>query len=296
MHLSLFASFIVLGSLVAAHPGGHAELVNRAQHEARALQARKCAPAIAEFERVRRERRELRMGRRQEPSTTATAPNPHYSTIQNSTCVTAPEVIEGPYYIGNEYIRYDLRETQPGQTLVLDIGVIDTTTCEPFVNAFVELWNANATGAYGGYEGGDVKKDTFLRGGHFTNDQGIIELTTIYPGFYRGRTAHIHTMIHKDSEQQANGTIISSSGTLTHIGQFFFEESWNDAVYATDPYTANTQERTLNSEDMWIEMAGDGAFVNLENLGSSLDEGLLGYITVAVDGNATYTYENQNTL
>jgi hypothetical protein len=33
-------------------------------------------------------------------------------TLQ-STCVLHPETVEGPYYIRNEMIRTDLRETQP---------------------------------------------------------------------------------------------------------------------------------------------------------------------------------------
>jgi hypothetical protein len=32
--------------------------------------------------------------------------------------------------------------------LELDIGVIDTSTCEPLPNALVEIWNCNATGSY----------------------------------------------------------------------------------------------------------------------------------------------------
>ncbi|KAJ3506939.1 hypothetical protein NLJ89_g6581 [Agrocybe chaxingu] len=295
MHFANLLPIVVFATAVFAHPGTHGELVDRAVHEARILQARKCANEIAQFEQMRRELRDPQLKKRQ--TATTTAPTPHYTTIQNSTCITAPEVVEGPYYIGNEYIRYDLRETQPGVKLVLDVGVIDTTTCRPFTNAFVELWAANSTGVYGGYgAGGDVKEDTFLRGGHFTNDQGIVELTTSYPGFYQGRTAHIHAMVHKNSQQQSNGTIISASGTLTHIGQFFFDEPWNDKVYATSPYTLNTQRRTLNSQDGILRSAGAAAFVNLQNLRNSLNDGLLGYITVAVDGSKAYTFQNKNVL
>jgi len=46
-------------------------------------------------------------------------------------------------------VRQDLREDQQGVDLTLDIGVMDTTTCTPLTGAFVELWNANATGIYG---------------------------------------------------------------------------------------------------------------------------------------------------
>ncbi|CAE6363101.1 unnamed protein product, partial [Rhizoctonia solani] len=81
----------------------------------------------------------------------ATAEGPTYTNIQNSTCVTAPEVTEGPYYINNELVRADIREDQGGIDLLLDIGVIDTTTCQPLEDAFVEIWSCNATGSYAGF-------------------------------------------------------------------------------------------------------------------------------------------------
>jgi len=28
------------------------------------------------------------------------------------TCLTSPEVLEGPYYVNNELVRQDIRETQ----------------------------------------------------------------------------------------------------------------------------------------------------------------------------------------
>ena len=46
-------------------------------------------------------------------STALAADQPaHYTTIQNSTCITAPETTEGPYYINDEIVRTDLREDQ----------------------------------------------------------------------------------------------------------------------------------------------------------------------------------------
>ena len=46
-------------------------------------------------------------------STALAADQPaHYTTIQNSTCITAPETTEGPYHINDEIVRTDLREDQ----------------------------------------------------------------------------------------------------------------------------------------------------------------------------------------
>jgi protocatechuate 3,4-dioxygenase beta subunit len=195
-----------------------------------------------------------------------------------------------------------------GVPLILDIGVVNVETCRPLSNAFVELWMANATGAYAGYPttlggggpggpggpppsgshsagprptggpggggpGGPsqplVRNETFLRGGLATNVFGVVELKMIYTGFYQGRTPHIHTMVHTNYKKAANGyvcvpnalrvstsdhygtdrTLISHAGAVAHIGQFFFDESWNDKVFALPPYTYDTNNRTLNSQD-----------------------------------------------
>ncbi|KAG5652940.1 hypothetical protein H0H81_003016 [Sphagnurus paluster] len=270
MRLSNFFAFITLATPFAvvplAHPGEeheHVSVSELARREletnARHLQARKCAPAIAAFEAQRMMKRDSLM-KRQTP--TASAAQPHYTSIQNSTCITAPEVVEGPYYINNEFVRTDLTETQGGVKIVLDVGVIDTSTCKPLNNVFVELWAANSTGVYGGYtasgSNANVHKETFLRGGYYTNANGIVEITTLYPGFYQGRTAHIHTMVHKNWQQNANGTLVSQAGSLVHIGQFFFAETWNDKVFATAPYNANKQQRTLNSQDNILTQANSG--------------------------------------
>jgi len=50
-------------------------------------------------------------------------------------------------------------------------------------------------------------------------------------------------------------SLISHSGTVVHVGQAFFNESWNDEVFNTSPYTSNTNERTLNSDDSILNSA-----------------------------------------
>ncbi|EUC56326.1 protocatechuate-dioxygenase beta subunit protein, putative [Rhizoctonia solani AG-3 Rhs1AP] len=119
----------------------------------RHLKARNCASQIAELNAKRKAKRALAK-RNNEPTlsarrnqdgaaTSITADSPTYTTIQNSTCVTTPEVSEGPYYINNEYLRQDISEGQEGVTLVLDIGVMDVTTCQPLDQALVEIWHCN---------------------------------------------------------------------------------------------------------------------------------------------------------
>ncbi|KAF8743508.1 Ferredoxin-fold anticodon binding domain, partial [Rhizoctonia solani] len=266
--LSTIITFVSLGLLALAHPGDDhdgSDMLTPSELAARELAAdhraelvRNCAPQIAAFEAERRAKRNTMMKR---ATGTDTAVAPKYSTIQNTTCVTAPEVTE-------EYYRTDLRETQSGVKLVLDIGVM-------------------ATGAYGGFTTSSRLSDkfTWLRGGSETNANGVVEcltstsqLTTIYPGFYTGRTIHIHTMIHTGWTKSTNGTIVSKSGSLRHIGQLFFQESLNDRVLALSPYTSTNQRRTLNTQDGIYAQQNSRGFngvVATELLGSTISAGIL---------------------
>ncbi|KAE9401320.1 aromatic compound dioxygenase [Gymnopus androsaceus JB14] len=221
----------------------------------------------------------------------------------SSTCVLAPELMEGPYYINNEMIRNNLIEDQAGIRLTLDVAVIDVTTCEPMEDVLVEIWAANATGIYshGNFPGATLQRnETFLRGGYPTGPDGLAELVTIYPGFYARRTAHVHAMIHMNWDKSENGTFVSSSGSVLHIGQFFFQEEWNDKVYATSPYTENTNKRTYNDEDKTVDDSedadGNSAFIDLHLAGEDITDGLIGFITVGVNPQASYSIKNKNYL
>jgi len=67
---------------------------------------------------------------------------------------------------------------------------------------------ANATGEYGGYSTNNYDhSETWLRGGWYTDSNGMVEVTTVYPGYYDGRTTHVHIMVHKDWTQSENGSV-----------------------------------------------------------------------------------------
>jgi len=105
-------------------------------------------------------------------------------------------------------------------------------------------------------------------------------------------------MVHKDWIRSENGTLVSHSGTLVHVGQTFFPESWNDHVFETSPYSLNTNKRTLNSEDGSLPQASAGgynAFTRLQYLnGDDFSDGLVGYLTIGVDPRSTYKIGNDN--
>ena len=62
---------------------------------------------------------------------------------------------------------------------------------------------------------------TFLRGWQYTNENGIVKIETIYPGWYQGRALHIHVNVFTPKTVYSNGTYGVDAIKL-HTGQLFF--------------------------------------------------------------------------
>ncbi len=138
-----------------------------------------------------------------------------------SSCTLTSELTEGPFYFDVDSIRSDIREDRRGVTLRLAIRVRDAESCEPIRNAVVDIWQCDAEGQYSGVD----DDETYLRGAQVTSSAGIVEFTTIYPGWYQGRTVHIHAKVHLDKR-----TVLTT--------QFFFDEQSQRAVHRSAPYSA----------------------------------------------------------
>ncbi|HEX6619304.1 MAG TPA: intradiol ring-cleavage dioxygenase [Solirubrobacteraceae bacterium] len=171
-----------------------------------------------------------------------------------TTCVLSPEVTEGPYWIDNDLTRRDITEDRPGLPLELVLTVQDAKTCTAIRGADVELWHCDAVGVYSGYESGSAgapggqhasptDSDRYLRGHQKADADGRVRFLTIYPGWYRGRTPHIHLKVHV-------------GGSVVHTGQVFFDERTTAAVYRHSPYKSHGQPDTSHAEDMIYAQAG----------------------------------------
>jgi protocatechuate 3,4-dioxygenase beta subunit len=218
-----------------------------------------------------------------------------------NTCTLTATTTQGPYYFDADKIRSDIREDRQGTRLRLAIKVQDSEKCTPLSNAVVEIWHCDAAGLYSGAEslsqgggggggrppsgpppsggpppqgGGTGESDgsmdltptddkRYLRGAQVTNADGIVEFTTIWPGWYRGRTVHVHAMVHAGNQR-----------VLTT--QMMFDEALNTKVFANAPYAAHTGRDTLNDGDniykdsMLLKVTEDG-------------DGYLGVIVFAAD-------------
>lgn len=66
---------------------------------------------------------------------------PKHDFIRNWTNVLTPETSNGPYfYPRSQTLRQDIRKSQPGVPLSLEIGVIDVDTCEALDDVLVDIW------------------------------------------------------------------------------------------------------------------------------------------------------------
>ena len=157
-------------------------------------------------------------------------------------------------------IRSDIREGRPGTPLVLALRVRAGDDCAPVENAIVDIWHCDAGGVYSGFDSGEGER--FLRGAQATNEDGIAKFTTIYPGFYQGRTVHIHAKVHLDRQ-----TVLTT--------QLYFDDAVSDKVFAEDPYAAQGERDQRNDSDGIFD---DSLLLTLERSG----EGYLGLMNFDV--------------
>jgi len=97
---------------------------------------------------------------------------------------------EGPYFSPGSPLRHDLAADVASGSRITIAGFVLDTACRPQPGALVELWHADATGAYdnSGYR---------LRGHQFTDAEGRWWFATIVPARYPGRTRHFHVKVQR---------------------------------------------------------------------------------------------------
>jgi protocatechuate 3,4-dioxygenase beta subunit len=221
------------------------------------------------------------------------------SSATPAACVLTPELTEGPFYVESELVRQDITEGKPGVPLRLRIAVTDQTGCAPLANAAVDVWHCDAQGSYSGISGenpggaadtpttDENLTTTFLRGVQLTDDAGVAEFETLYPGWYMGRTVHIHMKVHVEGTSGRT----YEGGHVAHTGQLFFDDAISDQVFGTDAYAGRDDAQRLRNDgdNIFGDHADEPGFLlELTPVTTgSIADGLLGTITVGVDPSGT---------
>jgi protocatechuate 3,4-dioxygenase beta subunit len=167
-------------------------------------------------------------------------------------CEPSPEQTEGPYYVENSRVRRNVTEQGAGAPLWVSLKVVAAQSCSVIPGAVVEIWHADALGNYSGFNG--LEDRTFMRGRQTVGDAGIATFRTVYPGWYTGRTPHVHVKV-------------LVAGSEAYTGQLYFDEAVTDAVYAQEPYASRGDRDTTNATDGIFANGGAESLLALQARG-----------------------------
>lgn len=193
-----------------------------------------------------------------------------------ATCRLLPEQMAGPFPLDEQFRRRDITEGLPGHPVRLGLRVVDGG-CVPIPEAEVEVWHADASGDYSAFEDGGGGKDegpgtTFLRGTQVTDTDGIVELRTIYPGWYRGRAVHIHVRVRV-------------AGDLVLTSQMYFDDAYTEEVYAAEPYAEfGSPDTPLAADGIGSAAATEGTLLVTTPTTVDGESGTLALLNLGVDG------------
>ena len=190
-----------------------------------------------------------------------------YTQTTVAGCLVSPEQTEGPYFVDEKLNRSDIRQdpannsVTPGVPLrlVLSAYQIANNSCNPLPNTTVDIWHCNALGEYsdvkdspGGF--GDTWGKKFLRGYQVTDAEGKVEFQTVYPGWYRGRTVHLHYKIRTHPTSEVGHEFTS---------QLFFDEAVTDEIHVQAPYAQKGRRDTTNESDGIFRRGGPDLMLQL---------------------------------
>jgi protocatechuate 3,4-dioxygenase beta subunit len=207
-----------------------------------------------------------------------TSPAASRALATSSGCATlTKEETQGPFWVDERLNRSDVRAdsatgaVQAGVPLTLTINLQDAgASCSPQVGAYVDVWHANAQGAYSDVSGqgnpDNVGVD-WLRGYQVSDANGAVTFTTVFPGWYAGRTAHVHVRVR---------LALDSTTTVNFTSQIYFDDAVASAVYATSAY-AKSGTRLTNGNDHLYDAS------LLMPVTGSPTAGYAGSFTVALD-------------
>ena len=186
-------------------------------------------------------------------------------------CVARPEQMEGPYFVDEKLNRTDIRSdpgrggaVTPGMPLALTmlISRVAANECRPIPGAQVDLWQCDAAGIYSDVK--DPQFDTvgqkFLRGYQTTDARGAVRFLTVYPGWYPGRTVHLHFKIRTEPSAQRGHEFTS---------QLYFDDALTDRVHAVEPYASRGKRNARNRDDEIFRDGGDQLILDVSQSGGT---------------------------
>jgi protocatechuate 3,4-dioxygenase beta subunit len=170
-------------------------------------------------------------------------------------CIAKPEATEGPYFVDEGLNRSDVRpdpsngSVTEGALLTLNIGVlrIESGGCAPLKDAVVDIWSCDSLGLYSDVAAEGTVGKKFLRGYQVTNRTGKVRFLTVLPGWYSGRTIHLHVKV------RTTGT---DGNPYEFTSQLYFTEEFKAGYLTKEPYAGKGLPDTTNAADRFFAAGG----------------------------------------
>ena len=195
-------------------------------------------------------------------------------------CVVRPAQTEGPYFVDEKLNRSDIRSdpsdgsVRPGTPLELMfiVSQLGKGTCTPIAGAVVDVWHCDALGVYSDVSDPsfDTRGKKYLRGYQVTDAAGRARFATIYPGWYQGRTVHIHFTVRTNPGAAAAHQFTS---------QIYFDDTVNDRIFSQAPYSSKGQRTQRNEDDGIFRSGGSQLILPVTGVGN----GYAGTFDIALD-------------
>lgn len=172
-------------------------------------------------------------------------------------CVATVCKTLGPCHLDAIADRIDVSEGFPGLPTRMSLRIVEAASCTPVPDARVEIWHTNAGGFYSGEATarmctrGDAEAiaSKAFRGVQPTDADGQAHFLTVYPGWYPGRTVHIHMRV-----------TVGDQDLL--VSQLLFDDALSDLIYADHPdYAGRSARDTMNGNDGVFRASEVGDYV-----------------------------------
>lgn len=170
-------------------------------------------------------------------------PPPVFRERANCTATMAQTL--GPCHVNGVPTRMDVTEGKAGLPTRMAFRLVDAGDCQPIEGADIEIWHTDHRGIYSGREAAkmctlddaEAVQGLAFRGRQATGADGVATFLSAYPGWYSGRTIHVHCRI-----------VIKGRELL--VSQIYFDDNLSDIVYGQHPdYAGRPARDTRNGDD-----------------------------------------------
>jgi protocatechuate 3,4-dioxygenase beta subunit len=216
----------------------------------------------------------------------ASYPNPFAGGVTATACAATCAATLGPCYSAQSEERQDISYGYAGLPVRMSFQILDDA-CQPVTGASVDVWHVSAVGKYSGNDpqnenvafctgnDADFTSHLYFRGKQTADANGIVSFDTCYPGWYSGRTVHVHFTIR-----------IGDTAYVT--SQFVFDDALNDDILESQALYSSRGKRTTTNANDSVVSAASAADYTFETK-KMTDGALLAWKSIIVRGSTSTT-------